>query len=147
MHIGSDEPCAPMAEAQSTNSAMRNDPAQSRLLDSPVTLDPTKITFTHFEDSGVAKAIVTIYRILDFKEKQQFVEKIRSAASGENRKWIINLVEMGFCDSLMMGFCVMIYHIVKHLGGSTEFVMRRDSFLHHKFEQAHLMQIFSVEFV
>lgn len=90
---------------------------------------------------------MTVRKMLDLEEGQRLVQAVQSVVAEKPRKCIIDLTELDFCDSLLLGFCLMAYQVTKRMGGKITFQMKQTSFVHKSFEVAKLFQILPVELI
>jgi hypothetical protein len=125
---------------------IRIDSTKSELKDSSHT-ERNKITVEDCHDGDERKTIVTVHRLLDMLECQQFSEQIKSEAVQERRNWAINLTELVFCDSMLLSYCFMWNIICKQFGGKMVFFMRENSYIHEKFRHSRLSEICNIELV
>ena len=108
---------------------------------------PNTITIENNEDIIKRKTMVTIHQLLDLKEGQEFIERIKSEASRGQLNWVIKLTEISYCDSMTFGFFYIWYSICNQFGGSMVFSVRRDSSIQNLFEQSRLSEICNVDLV
>jgi anti-anti-sigma regulatory factor len=106
-----------------------------------------KITIETCDDPDDQQAKVNVHQLLDLQEGAFYIQQIKSEIMRVKRTWFINLSELIFCDSMMLGYCIIWHTICKQYGGRMVFIVKMNSGVHEKFQLSRLSEICNVELV
>jgi anti-anti-sigma regulatory factor len=93
------------------------------------TKDKFSITLSN-DDPEHAEARLNLYHSLGFNDGEMLRQEVEKYLSQPVQEWVIDMTQLIYCDSATLGFCVMIYTIVKRFCSRMHIRVLRDSQAH-----------------